>query len=84
MLHALGRDGFAERRIYRKRSCGREIEYYYFVYSKRSHLESLFHYLYDDMAEHMYLARKYDAFMTYMARRVCASADRTVPIISIM
>jgi len=74
MLHALGRDGFAERRIYRKRSYGREIEYYYFVYSKRSHLESLFHYLYDDVTEHMYLARKHHAFATFMARRAWPSA----------
>ena len=66
MLDTLSRDGFAKRRIYRLRCYGREMDYYYFVYSKPSHLDHLFRYLYQGVGEHMYLGRKHDAFSMYM------------------
>lgn len=66
MLSALYRDGFPERRVYRLRRGGRDVDYYYFVFQRPRDIEFLFHYLYDGVPGGLYLARKYELFATYI------------------
>ena len=73
MLGALYRDGFPERRVYRLRRGGCDVEYYYFAFQRPRDIESLFRYLYDGVPVGAYLVRKYELFATYIAERHSSS-----------